>query len=1065
MKRRLKKSIALLCILSLVFSVGIKPEGRVRAEEKTESIFEGDNFEVEFRVDGRWKDGYNANITIRNNGKKTIEDWALLYYTEDKIQNLWNGKQIENEYSLTMIKNAEWNQDIKPGQEVSFGFTAAYEDEIHMPKSYSLSTCRVEVPQEDYEVAYQTNSDWKSGYSSGMAIRNLTEETIEDWDLQFDFGHEIDSIWNASISKKEEKTYYISNSGYNQNISPKSETCIGFNGTPGDVEKKPDNFVLHKYTTEIDPELDSDGDKIPNIYELKLGTNSYRKDTDGDGLDDFVEVYKLGLDPLKKDTDGNGILDGDEDSDEDGLTNRKEIASGTEPGYEDTDGDGISDGEEVNRYRSDPLKEDTDEDSLTDGDDVALGFSPLKKDTDENGVTDDKEKIQQSITKAIDETNDNGGAVTGVRVDMRVTGNIANNTEIENVFGDDILSSELVGLVGVPVEVTTTGEFEEATITFFYDVSKLGDTSEDDLAVMWYDEANDDYVIFDEESVIDKQNHTVSYTTTHFSKYMVVNKKTWYNVWRNEINYHKKENPKQYTDIVFTIDTSGSMVGPEIKQAKDAMKGIVRAKRGKDRCNIVTFTGTADLLIDFTNSTEKLNNKINSITPKMENKTNVDKGLTKAIKQYTKDSYKDKGNQKFIVLICDGDMDYNKDIVNEAKKNDIAIITVLIGTESEAELKKMSRETGGKFYSVEKTDSIADVLFELQKDTLGKIDTTDTDGDGLYDVYEENGMLCQNGKIMKSSKDLKHTDSDGVNDFEEMGGARSISDGRIIHKKKLYLSGTDEWIEASYFKYRSNPQNKDTDGDGYRDGEDDHPRRNDVKLIEIGRKDYVPIREGSEVKYGGVQNWWENIDSVFLENGCGIIAGADVLLYVKRRKQNQYNIIEKDEYMKFVDGVRGRYINFIPFINEMTAVNISYGINKYCREHSLGMKAVSYPCAFARSNRGKLKQMIRQQISNGNPVIVSAGRKFPGSVAKDNQAKMYERDSNSLISFTLLEQRKMYNHYVAITGVLIDRQNNQLRYQVSSWGEQYFIDYGEICNYMDHYGTDWTSDAVFIYYS
>ncbi len=278
---------------------------------------------------------------------------------------------------------------------------------------------------------------------------------------------------------------HLNNSGYNQNVSAKSETYIGFNGNPGNVKKKPDNFVLHKYTTEIDPELDSDKDELPNIYEICIGTNAYNEDTDGDGLSDFVEVFKLALDPLKKDTDDNGVMDGDEDGDEDQLTNLQEIKLGTEPGDADTDGDEVKDGEEVNGHGTDPLKEDTDGDTLTDGDDVTLGFSPLKEDTDDNGVTDDKEKTNQSITEVIDETNGNDGAITGVTVDMKVSGNIENNTTIENVYGEDVMSSELVGLVGVPVDISTEGEFEEATITFTYDPSKLGETSEDDLAIMW----------------------------------------------------------------------------------------------------------------------------------------------------------------------------------------------------------------------------------------------------------------------------------------------------------------------------------------------------------------------------------------------------------------------------------------------------------------------------------------------------------------------------------------------------------------------------------------------------
>mgnify|MGYP001634608385 CR=1 FL=1 len=86
---------------------------------------------------------------------------------------------------------------------------------------------------------------------------------------------------------------------------------------------------------------DSDGDTIPDIvedYGLKpngqpIGTNKLLKDTDGDGLDDNVELrfsvdnFKndmdndnhyycralyLATDPTKKDTDGDGLLDGED---------------------------------------------------------------------------------------------------------------------------------------------------------------------------------------------------------------------------------------------------------------------------------------------------------------------------------------------------------------------------------------------------------------------------------------------------------------------------------------------------------------------------------------------------------------------------------------------------------------------------------------------------------------------------------------------------------------------------------------------------------------------------------
>lgn len=97
----------------------------------------------------------------------------------------------------------------------------------------------------------------------------------------------------------------------------------------------------------------------------------------------ITEKYiKTCTDPTLYDTDSNGISDGQEDPDNDGLNNIKEMEYGTDPFEEDTDMDSLSDGDEVNVYRSDPLKYDTDGDTLSDGDDVTLGFDPTLPDTD-----------------------------------------------------------------------------------------------------------------------------------------------------------------------------------------------------------------------------------------------------------------------------------------------------------------------------------------------------------------------------------------------------------------------------------------------------------------------------------------------------------------------------------------------------------------------------------------------------------------------------------------------------------------------------------------------------------
>jgi len=56
--------------------------------------------------------------------------------------------------------------------------------------------------------------------------------------------------------------------------------------------------------------LDTDGDGIPDVEEIKLGTSITDFDTDGDGISDYDEINIWGTDPLNPDTDGDGFPDG-----------------------------------------------------------------------------------------------------------------------------------------------------------------------------------------------------------------------------------------------------------------------------------------------------------------------------------------------------------------------------------------------------------------------------------------------------------------------------------------------------------------------------------------------------------------------------------------------------------------------------------------------------------------------------------------------------------------------------------------------------------------------------------
>lgn len=101
-----------------------------------------------------------------------------------------------------------------------------------------------------------------------------------------------------------------------------------------------------------DAASDLDGDTLTNLQESQRGTAANRADTDEDGLADNIEsgtgVYvssaDTGTNPVKADTDADGLLDGAETRT---GTYVSPSNAGTDPFVVDTDADGFSDGVEV----------------------------------------------------------------------------------------------------------------------------------------------------------------------------------------------------------------------------------------------------------------------------------------------------------------------------------------------------------------------------------------------------------------------------------------------------------------------------------------------------------------------------------------------------------------------------------------------------------------------------------------------------------------------------------------------------------------------------------------------
>lgn len=91
---------------------------------------------------------------------------------------------------------------------------------------------------------YTLTNDWGSGYQGEIALVNDQGTSVKDWKLEFDFGRDIGSIWNAKVVSKVGSHYVLGPADYNKTLGAGATVSIGFTGTGGTATAKPAGYTL-----------------------------------------------------------------------------------------------------------------------------------------------------------------------------------------------------------------------------------------------------------------------------------------------------------------------------------------------------------------------------------------------------------------------------------------------------------------------------------------------------------------------------------------------------------------------------------------------------------------------------------------------------------------------------------------------------------------------------------------------------------------------------------------------------------------------------------------------------
>lgn len=331
------------------------------------------------------------------------------------------------------------------------------------------------------------------------------------------------------------------------------------------------------------------------------------------------------------------------------------------------------------------------------------------------------------------------------------------------------------GLIGNPVDISLAGgKLNEAKIIFHYDPAQLK-TNPEDLAILWYDETTKEIKVFDEETVVDTENNTLEISTTHFSKYGVVELEKWNASLAQHLPTVRTS--KIHYNLILAIDCSGSMSGIKMKNTITSAQNLVDSITNDDYIAVISFESDAQEILGLTkvnsSNRQEIKNKIGSLYA--DGGTNFDAALRKALEYYVNDA----NSSSLIVLLSDGESSVESSTIEQLKNNAMRVMTVGLGiTSSSARdlLKNIASETGGSYLDAD-AENIQEKFSEIAEYDLGTF--VDSDDDGIPNIVEEIGMRDQYGHIISTDPTNKDSDGDKIIDGEEMG---TYSYSRYIRK-------------------------------------------------------------------------------------------------------------------------------------------------------------------------------------------------------------------------------------------------------------------------------------------
>ncbi|MFJ2115079.1 MULTISPECIES: endo-1,4-beta-xylanase [unclassified Streptomyces] len=145
-----------------------------------------------------------------------------------------------------------WVPDVFPGQGAATPYNEGYQPK---PAYYGIAEAlgwsgdsggENPGPTGTCAVTYAVQSQWSSGFTAGVTVRNTGSAPINSWTLKWSWpaGQSVTSAWNATVTQSGTQATAV-NASHNAAIPAGGSATFGFNGTWNGSNTAPSAFTLN----------------------------------------------------------------------------------------------------------------------------------------------------------------------------------------------------------------------------------------------------------------------------------------------------------------------------------------------------------------------------------------------------------------------------------------------------------------------------------------------------------------------------------------------------------------------------------------------------------------------------------------------------------------------------------------------------------------------------------------------------------------------------------------------------------------------------------------------------